>query len=295
MSNARRPVVLDTDVGSDVDDILALTMLIKAPEVDLVGVTTVYGDTHLRARIARFVCDALGTPSLPVIAGERETLTSRPIWWAGHEGEGIPGLDQVRPPDDDNAPRFLQAMSRQYEGSLEIIAIGPLTNLARALLSDPAFARRIHCLTLMGGVYFSPSEAEHNIKCDPEAAQVVFQSGIPIVAVGLDVTRRVWLRPPQVTKTASSNGRLGPVLAEQIHIWWRFLGSNANNPHDPLAVLAMLRPDLFTFERAGVIIGLSADDLARTLITRRGEDGVTIAADVDVAQAEAEIVRRIIA
>ena len=92
----RRPVVLDTDIGSDVDDILALVLLARSPELRLVGVTTVYGDTTLRARMTRHVLDLLQLSDVPIGIGARETLTGRPVWWAGHEGAGIPDLARVQ-------------------------------------------------------------------------------------------------------------------------------------------------------------------------------------------------------
>src|SRR5678815_3812201 len=84
----RRPVLLDTDIGTDVDDILALVLLARAPELRLVGVTTVYGDTTLRARMVRQVLDQMQLPDIPIGIGATETLTRRPVFWAGHEGEG---------------------------------------------------------------------------------------------------------------------------------------------------------------------------------------------------------------
>ncbi len=94
-----RPVIFDTDIGTDVDDILALVLLAKAPELQLIGVTTVYGDTLLRARIAQVTRDLLQRKEVAVIPGESRTLTGRQIFWAGLEGYGVPGLDQVQIPN----------------------------------------------------------------------------------------------------------------------------------------------------------------------------------------------------
>src|SRR3954447_11669552 len=95
-SDMRRPVLLDTDIGTDVDDLLALALLVGAPEVQLIGVTTVYGDTVLRARMTRLVLDQMERRAVPIGIGARETLTGRPVWWAGHEGQGIPGSTGYR-------------------------------------------------------------------------------------------------------------------------------------------------------------------------------------------------------
>lgn len=291
---AQRPVVLDTDIGTDVDDILALALLAKAPELDLVGVTTVYGDTPFRSRIARFSLDKLGRADVPVISGATKTMTDRPVWWAGHEGAGIAGLDDIAAGAGDSSDAWLHEAARKDDGALEIAAIGPLTNIARAIEGDPAFVTKVRHLWVMGGVFWQDG-VEHNIKCDPEAAAVVFGSALPITVCGLDVTRKVWFREPEVAAIAASSGDLGPVLQDQIRRWWAFIKADANNPHDPLALLPMVRPELFRFEQCDVAVGLRADDLARTTLSNCGAGRVRVAAEVQAAEAEAELVRRIAA
>lgn len=290
---ANRPVVLDTDIGTDVDDILALALLAKAPELDLVGVTTVYGDTPFRSRIAQFSLARLGRSDVPVISGATKTLSDRPVWWAGHEGAGIDGLDAIPAGEGDNSDGWLHEAARTHDGALEIAAIGPLTNIARAIDGDPEFAAKVRHLWIMGGVFWQDG-VEHNIKCDPEAAAVVFGSAIPITVCGLDVTRTVWFREPEVAAIAAA-GELGPVLEDQIRRWWAFIKADENNPHDPLALLPMVRPDLFRFEQCDVAVGLGDDDLARTTLSNCGNGRTRVAAEVQAKEAEAEMVRRITA
>src|ERR1700752_5038305 len=91
-----RPVIFDTDIGTDVEEILALALLAKSPELNLIGVTTVYGDTPLRARITKGTCDLIRRPDIDILIGEKETLTRRQDSWAGHEGYGVPNLDQAQ-------------------------------------------------------------------------------------------------------------------------------------------------------------------------------------------------------
>jgi purine nucleosidase len=285
-----RPVILDTDIGTDVDDILALVLLAQAPELRLVGVTTVYGDTALRARMTRHVLDRLGRADVPIGIGARETLTNRPVFWAGHEGEGIPGLDRVQV-DESAATALLHRAAAEHRGELDLFAIGPLTNVAAAITADDAFAASLHHLYIMGGAYWL-EPAEHNVKSDPEAAEIVFRSGIPITACGLDVTRRVWLREADLPRIREAAG-VGPVLEDQVRRWWAYTGMNENPLHDPLAMLAALLPKLFRWERCDVAVDLDGPDIGRTRQERCGEGSVQIAADVDVAAAEEEIVRRI--
>ena len=289
-----RPAVLDTDIGTDVDDVLALALLLRAPEVDLVGVTTVYGDTTLRARMARAVCDRLGRADVVIAAGARQTLTNRPVWWPGHEGQGIPDLDRVPIDDRLDAGAYLRHVAQEHAGKLDLFAIGPLTNVAAAIAADRSFASALNHLYVMGGAFWR-EEAEHNIACDPEAADVVFRSGIPLSACGLDVTNRVWLREPEARAIGRAPGELGAILEDQIRRWWSFTGMTQNTPHDPLAVLMAIRPDLFWFEGCDVRVGLGDTDLGRTWTSGCGRGQVRIAADVDAAAATAELVRRLAA
>src|SRR5437867_259165 len=118
-----RHVILDTDIGTDVDDLLALVFLAKAPELRLEGITTVHGDTLLRAKIARIACQKLGIPDLAIVPGTGQTLSGQPVYWPGHEGENIPGLENARVDTDTSAQQFLLNLSEKYAGGLEILAI----------------------------------------------------------------------------------------------------------------------------------------------------------------------------
>jgi purine nucleosidase len=248
-----RHVIIDTDIGTDVDDLLALVFIAKAPELCLEGITTVHGDTLLRAKIARIACQRIGIPELPIAPGTSETLSGHQISWAGHEGDGISGLDRAPVDRNDSAQQFLLDQSEKYSGELEILAIGPLTNLAKAVICCPDFKSHVKRLYLMGGAYWL-DYSEHNIETDVLAAKIVFESGMPITAIGLDVTLRVWLTEREVEQLRHLPNGLGPLLEGQIRRWWKYLGRNQNNPHDPLAALAMVRPDLFLFERCDVAI-----------------------------------------
>lgn len=292
--------VLDTDIGTDVDDILALTLLARSPETRLIGVTTVYGDTLLRARMARYVCQQLDRSDVVIAAGERETLDGQSVWWGGHEGEGIPGLDRIAIDETKNGVDFLIETAREHQGELDIFAIGPLTNIARAIQSDASFASSVHHLYIMGGAYWR-EQPEHNIKSDVSAANIVFRSGIPMTVSGLDVTKRVFLRQHHMDAIEMALGELGHVLAAQYRRWLGFMAetgivteeASATNPHDPLAVLSAIRPDLFQFEQCDVEVDLAGETTGRTRLVNCGAGRIRVASDIDVSAAEHEIVRRI--
>ena len=288
-----RPVIFDTDIGTDVDDILALVLLAKAPELQLIGVTTVYGNTLLRARIAQITCDLLRRKEIVVMPGEPQTLTRRQIFWAGQEGYGVPGLEKVKISESIRAVQYLIESSEHYGNGLEILATGPLTNIASAISKSPEALSRIKHLYLMGGAFWM-DRYEHNIRCDPEAAKIVFASGIPITAIGLDLTLRVRLNKKDVQKIAQIGGGLGPLLEDQILRWWELWQITENPPHDPLAALAMVRPDLFTFETWDVEITAEGRREGLTRLVENKDSNIRIGFDLLARTAEREIVRRIV-
>jgi purine nucleosidase len=268
-------ITLDTDIGSDVDDLLALAMILGSPELSLRAVTTVYGDTLLRARMVRRAYAVAGRPAVPIAAGARETRSGRPAWGAGHEGTQL--LDLAAEPVDER----LDAAAVLRESKL-IAAIGPLTNVANALDG----AHHIEQLVIMGGDITS-GRPEHNIACDVAAAQAVFAAGVPAVVTGIDQTERVVLGADVVTAIEAS-GALGTLLSAEIRQFWAWLG-RPSSPHDPIAVLAGVLPELFTFVRGRIRV--DPDGLTRL---EPEDDGPhRMAVDFDTAAVTHELVSRI--
>jgi purine nucleosidase len=286
-----RRVILDTDLGSDVDDALALAVLLGSPEVDLLGCTTVYGDTLLRARMAKRLL-RLANREATVVPGAEKTLTDRPVWWPGHEGRLLDHLEEERVEDAVDAARFLVDQVAAAPGLVDVVAIGPLTNIANAIQADPGFALGVRHLWIMGG-RFDEARAEHNFKSDPEAARMVFASGAPITVAGLEVTTTVTLDADHV-RTIADGGALGRVLEAEIGQWWRFWNQEWNTPHDPITVLTMVRPDLFTFSEPGeVTIGLDEAEPGVSTFVRGGTGSVRLTSAPDPDAVAAEIVHRI--
>jgi purine nucleosidase len=289
-----RPVIFDTDIGTDVDDILALVLLVKAPELKLLGVTTVYGDTSLRAKIAKATTHMLGREDIAIVPGEQLTLSGRQVHWAGHEGEGIPHLDSFEVQTRQAAPSYIGETAEAFDGQLEVIATGPLTNIARAITAAPASCARIKHLYIMGGAFWM-NRAEHNIKCDADAARIVFDSGIAMTVISLDLTLRVWLGKTDLPRiTALPNG-LGPLLENQLIRWWEYRHIEGNSPHDPLAALAMVRPELFRFENYDIDVHDEASASGFTTVVNPEKGKIRVGVDVFARTAEQEIVKRIVA
>lgn len=312
MNRAQRDIILDTDIGNDVDDIFALIMLAKSNGVRLRGVTTVYGDTALQAQMCRFVLDKLGRIDVPVLPGEGVPIGGGAILRGDHVGGGFRrrDLDNVRVAPRLSAVDFLVEQARLYDGSLELLTIGPLTNVARAIQKDPSFGARIKRITLMAGMIYpdenpewleviSAHNGEYNIACDLDASKVVFESGIPMTLVPLDVTTTVAFSERHKEYFSRMPHGLGAILSRELEIWW-----NANakvdpatdcrsNPHDPMTVVAAENPEFFVFERGTLSIGKSHGLSGMTLFQKdeSGKDDVAVGVDTNVLE---EIVRRVI-
>src|SRR3954447_20009545 len=183
-------LILDTDIGTDVDDALALAPILGSPELALGGISTVYGDTRLRAQLARRYTKTAGYDAgLPIAAGLEKTRSGKDVWWAGHEGKLFPDLDQ-EVVDDDGVALLVRSVAA-HPGQVDVLAIGPLTNIAAVLDADPEFESNVRRLVIMGGDFRAEGRiAEHNFTSDVAAAQRVFASRLDIVVGGLDLTLR---------------------------------------------------------------------------------------------------------
>jgi inosine-uridine nucleoside N-ribohydrolase len=214
-------------MASDVDDALCLALALASPELEIVGITSVGREATLRARVTRRLLELAGRTEIPVFAGCRvPMLAGNGFNWFGHEGEGIlePGSDP--PLAKEHAVAALLELSRERPG-LEIVAVGPLTNLAVALALDPDFASRIGRLTLMGGhlreVSYRgrvfPPGVDYNLCSDPHASLLVLRAGIPTTLISADVTLRTWLRDQDAARIERAGTDFHAALARAIKIW----------------------------------------------------------------------------
>jgi purine nucleosidase len=271
-------VILDTDIGTDVDDLMALALLLGTPSVELVGVTTVYGDTALRARIAKRVLRMVDA-DVPVHAGVSLPLSGRDVWWAGHEGALYPDLENEAY-DSDGAVQYLIDEVLAAPGEIDVIAIGPLSNIAAAITTEPRFAGAVRQLWIMGGD-FADGTPEHNLLSDSLAAQIVFDSGIPITITGLEVTRRMDIRKGELERIERA-GALGALIRAEIEQWWAFWNAEWNVPHDPVTVLTLTDPHLFETSNTGhVDIGRGELEGCSTHKPGQGETRVVTTLDVE--------------
>lgn len=175
------PIILDTDIGTDVDDAFALVMAVKEPEIDLLAVTTVYGDVDLRARMAKRLLNLLGKSDIPVAAGQSQPLfDGKDSYWGGWEGKGLlEPLHEPIPYESDNAIDLMHSILKSASEKITLVAIGPLTNLAVLIKTHPEVLPNVKEIICMGGT-LQPNDEEWNVQCDPEAAYQLLTSGLPI-------------------------------------------------------------------------------------------------------------------
>jgi purine nucleosidase len=301
----RHRIIFDTDIGTDVDDALALAFALRHPDIDLAAVTTVSGDTHVRGQIAARLLALAGHSDIEVAAGVREPLLRQGrMFWAGHEGKGLLEEGEELPLSPRHGVELL-VDSLQAEET-ELVTVGPQSNLAAALIKDPAIAGRISHLTVMGGFFYAcelegrtvPPTVDYNLNADPEAAVKALSAPIPTTFVPGDVTMRAWLLERDLRRLEEANDPLCQALGRLVRIWSpiqrRILeGGGLPLPtdvvailHDPLAVATLVDRRFVKTERLKTTVVI-VDGYVRTFIDPAAGREVEVVTDVD-ARAFAE-------
>ncbi len=245
----RIPIVLDTDIGSDIDDAFALAMVIQSKQLDLKAVTTVSGDTQARARIAAKMLSEAGMRNVPVAAGDPD---SKPAFTQAKWADGFTSASLV----SRGAVDLLKECIEREHGQLVVIAIGPLSNIAALLKRYPEEKLRIHEIVLMGGSIAhgytegSGPTAEYNIAADAASARVVFESGVPIRMAPLDVTARLQLAEAE---REAIFARHTP-LTEALHALYLLWAQPTPTLHDPMAVSTLTNHGLCKTKRLRIRI-----------------------------------------
>ena len=191
---ARQKVIVDMDIGDDIDDAFALALLLNSPEIEIVGITTAWGDTALRLRLVERLLRETGHSQIPVALGIA-TTSATPFTQARYAQRGMAPVQAPVPAVD-----FLLQQIQRQPGQITLLALGPLTNVGAAIARDPATFRQLKQVVMMGGsvragyrksqyVAPRPPDREYNIGADVASAQSLFKSGVPIVMMPLDSTQ----------------------------------------------------------------------------------------------------------
>ena len=267
-----RQIIIDTDPGQD--DAVAILLALASPELDVVGVTAVAGNVPLALTSvnARKICELAGRPDVPVYSGAVRPLV-RPLVTAeyvhGKTGiDGAPLPDPTMPLQDEHAVDYLvRTLMESEPGSLTLCPLGPLTNIALAMIREPAISERIAEIVLMGGGFFEGGNvtpaAEFNIYVDPQAADVVFRSGVPITVMPLDVTHKALIAPRHLERFGAMDTPVGRAVHGMLEFFERFdldkYGLEGGPLHDPCVIAYLLKPELFSGRAVNVTVETSSE------------------------------------
>ncbi len=267
-----RKIIIDTDPGQD--DAVAIMLALGSPELDVLGITAVAGNVPLRLteKNARKICELAGRPETKVFAGAIRPLV-RALETAEHV-HGKTGLNGPELPEpkmklqEQHAVDFIvETLMREESGSVTLCPLGPLTNIALALIREPRIAARIRQIVLMGGGFFEGGNvtptAEFNIYVDPQAADVVFRSGVPIVMMPLDVTHKALTSAKRIAAFRGLGTRVGTATAEMLEFFERFdekkYGTDGGPLHDPCVIAYLLEPGLFDGRECNVAVETTSE------------------------------------
>lgn len=282
-------LIVDTDIGDDIDDAFALALIIKSPEFDLLGVTTVYKNVELRAKIVKYMLDLANVKDVPVFMGIDKPLENDIIYWS-YETETLNGKKRIRHYLDEMenvtveqtcATDFLLSEVERAPDEITVVALGPLTNLASAYQKNPSAFRKIKQIIMMGG-QVAGAMAEWNIRVDPEAAAIVLSSGVPIKMIGLDVTLHCRLSDETIASFRKMDDPLMKATVAMMNVW---MADNNKNPtlHDALAVASIVH-DCCVFDKRFLRVELDGSKRGFTianLVRTNGEPEVEVALGVN--------------
>lgn len=259
MASSQRKIIIDTDPGQD--DAAAIMLALGSPdELDILGITTVAGNVPLALtqKNARIVCEFAGRKDIKVFAGcerplKRDLVTAEHV----HGKTGLDGPDLFEPEmtlQPQHAVDFIiDTLRQEPKSSVTLCTLGPLTNVAAAMQKAPDIVPLIGEIVMMGGAYFEVGNitpaAEFNIYVDPEAAEIVFKSGVPIVMMPLDLTHKVLTFGERVAAIRAIGSRPAVAMAEMLEFFERFdiekYGADGGPLHDPTVIAYLLKPEIF--------------------------------------------------
>ena len=268
-----RKIIIDTDPGQD--DAVAILLALASPaEIEVLGVVAVAGNVRLplTEKNARIVCELAGRPDIKVFAGcdaplARKLVTAEHV----HGKTGLDGPQMAAPTMPLQAQHgvdfIIETLRREPAGTVTLCPLGPLTNIATAFQRAPDIVDRVQEIVLMGGAYFEVGNitpaAEFNIYVDPEAAQIVFGAGVPLVVMPLDVTHKALTTRARVDGFRAMGSKVGEMVAAWTDFFERFdkekYGSEGAPLHDPCVIAYLLQPDLFTGRQINVEIETGSD------------------------------------
>lgn len=274
-----KPIVLDTDIGDDIDDAFALLFALKCKELDLKAVTVVYGDVESRAKLASKLISSVGL-KIPVATGASKSLLGFAPGWKPPQAEVL----------EDDPGEYLNLTSLPAwaiiaekvlkTDGLKVVSIGPLTNIALTLLLMPEVKEKINLVSMAG--FFNGSGTEYNVKCDPEALNLVLRSGVNPLLVGLDVTLKCTMPMSIVERLRSSDKPEHKLIHSMLEAWRKSTGHKQPILHDPLALATVVDSGIVSIENIRVDVELKGEYTRGFTVITGGVPNASICLEVDV-------------
>ncbi len=271
-------MILDTDLG--IDDAMALAYALGSPQIELIGVTTIFGNvsTETSIRNTLDLLSLLNKEDIPVYAGASHSYSDENTFVAGagiRRIHGNNGVGEVQLPrakktvEKESAVDFIIQSAKKYGKELVIVAVGPMTNLEDAIKKEPKLKDMVGNIVIMGGALTVPGNvsqlAEANINADAVAANDLFTSGTPLTMVGLDVTNRVRLTNEDTKKWRAIGTTSAKTFADIVDYYIGISSSGSCALHDPLAVAVAVNPDLVQTISMHMVVGTDKEDWGRTI------------------------------
>jgi purine nucleosidase len=309
------PIILDTDIGTDVDDAYALVVVARHEKLDLRAVTTVNGNVEIRAAIARKLLDLMGKDKIPVAAGSIKPMDGHETFWGGWEGKGLLAADEkLRHISPQRASDLIVKLLQESPDKITIVPVGGLSNIAEVLQKAPQLKSKIERLVVMGGSVHPilieekqlPEKLETNLHNDTVAAAIVLGAGISITLVPAEVTFKTKLLLKDYEGIQKSPEPLPRGITAMTDIFEplikRFMKANgiaryyddcAALLHDPLAVLTVAEPSIAKVERTNIRLE-TGDGKIRTILDPKGPITVDVLTDVDIPRLSATVTKYVL-
>lgn len=280
-------VIIDTDIGDDIDDALALAFALRRPELDVQAVTTVYGATDLRLEIVSKLLTILGRDDIPIAPGARHPMGETDPKVKKSLDERVPNQhaflkpgDTPRPATRDDAVDLILETADKFAGDVYLVTIGAETNIALALQRDPDLAKKVKAIAIMGGAPFD-NRVEWNIRCDPDAAEIVFASEARKFVASWETSRRVVMTPPYIDRLRGVETSIAQALVELIDAWMPHRGAKAGPViYDICPILWCYDPSFFTMEPRRILVETKGTLTRGYTVPLQGEPNCELCTDL---------------
>ncbi len=256
----RVPILLDTDIGNDIDDAVTLAYLLNQPRCQLLGITTVSGEAAKRKALTEWILEAAGRTDIPVFSGQDAALMGDTMINHCPQAPALPAGRPITASDPGEAVRFMSRTIRANPGKVTLLAIGPLTNVALLFLTDPEAAKLLDRLVLMNGRFHNSLPwlplREWNVENDPLATAIAWRAPVrQILSVGIDTTVRVSL--PRAENEKRFIGPVWEPVKKMAEIWYK--ATDQITYHDPLAAVSIFEPGLCKWEVGKVEVEIGSE------------------------------------